>query len=33
MIDINGFQISSEHNDQTGTINVYKFVALLLLND
>ena len=33
VIDINGFKISSEHNDQAGTINVYKFVALLLLND
>ena len=33
VIDINGFKISSEHNDEAGTINVYKFVALLLLND
>ena len=33
VIGINGFKISSEHNDEAGTINVYKFVALLLLND
>ena len=33
LMDINGPQISFQLNDKARTINVYKFVALLLLND